>query len=69
MASQQCDGCGERVSVAGGIAGIWSTDHEGTGGIQLELADGSEHFLCYACIDRLPDDEGDVTAEDIEALE
>ena len=29
--------------------------------------DGSEHFLCFDCIARLPDDR-DVTAADVEAL-
>ena len=34
------------------------------GNATVELADGSEHFLCYDCIDRLPDepDERDVAA-------
>jgi hypothetical protein len=34
----------------------------------LELVDGSEHFLCYDCIDRLPDDH-EVVAEDVAALD
>jgi hypothetical protein len=33
----------------------------------LELADGTEHFLCHDCIDDLPDDR-EVTAADVEAL-
>ena len=67
MASQSCDGCGVEVNIGGGIASIWSFSQTPTEGIQLELVDGSEHFLCYDCIDRLPDDR-DVTAEDVEAL-
>jgi hypothetical protein len=68
MASQECDGCGRDVHIAGGISGLWSASKEATGGIELELVDGSEHFLCHACIDRLPDDEGPVTAADVAAL-
>lgn len=67
MGSQPCDGCGEDVAIAGGIAGIWTTDAEPTGGITLELVDGTEHFLCYECIERLPDDR-EVRSEDVAAL-
>ena len=68
MGGNRCDGCGREVPVAGGIANFWTLEHTETGGLTLELADGSEHFLCFACIDRLPDDEA-VTAEDVAALE
>jgi len=68
MASQPCDGCGESVTIAGGIANIWTQEATSTGGIELELVDDSEFFLCFACIDRLPDDH-DVTAEDVHALQ
>jgi hypothetical protein len=68
MASQECDGCGEAVTIAGGISGLWSSDNAATGGIELELVDGTQHFLCYDCVERLPD-EGPVTAEDVSALE
>jgi hypothetical protein len=67
MASQPCDGCGMSVSIAGGIASLWSGGGETTGGIELELADGTEHFLCFDCIDRLPDDR-EVTAGDVADL-
>ncbi|MBX0322720.1 hypothetical protein EGH21_06720 [Halomicroarcula sp. F13] len=67
MASQPCDGCGESVSIGGGIANIWTQESRPTEGIVLELGDGTEHFLCYDCIDRLPDD-AEVTAEDVAAL-
>ncbi|MFC7248839.1 hypothetical protein ACFQJ5_03155 [Halomicroarcula sp. GCM10025324] len=64
MAKQPCDGCGTSVSIGGGIANLWSLTKDPTEGIILELADGTEHFLCYDCIDQLPDDrevtEGDV---------
>jgi hypothetical protein len=66
MASEPCDGCGKDVSIGGGIAGIWSTDAQTTGGMTLELIDGSEHFLCFDCIDRLPEE--DITAADVASL-
>jgi hypothetical protein len=62
-----CDACGEEVSVAGGIANIWTRESVETGGLALELADGSEHFLCFACIEELPDDR-EPTAEDVTTL-
>lgn len=67
MASETCDGCGEQVAIAGGIASIWRSTQEPTGGMHLDLADGTEHFLCHACIDRLPEDRN-VVAADVEAL-
>jgi hypothetical protein len=62
-----CDGCGDPVNIGGGIGDFWSLTSEQTGGMTLELVDGSEHFLCRDCIERLPDD-SEVTAEDIAAL-
>jgi hypothetical protein len=67
MGGDDCDVCGESVSVAGGISGMWSRSPDRTEGMHLELADGSEWFLCESCIDDLPDDET-VTAADVEAL-
>jgi hypothetical protein len=67
MARQPCDGCGKQVSIAGGIANLWTMEKDTTGGIELELADGSEFFLCFDCIERLPDDR-DATADDVAAL-
>jgi len=67
MASQPCDGCGDSVKIAGGIANLWSFSGDTTGGMTLELTDGSEHFLCYDCMERLPD-EHEPTAEDVAAL-
>ena len=66
MASEPCDACGEAVSIGGGIAGIWSSDPEGTGGMTLEFDDGSEYFLCFPCIEALPDEP---TAEDVADLD
>lgn len=65
MGSQACDGCGERVSIGGGISAIWSFSPDPTGGMTLEFEDGSEHFLCFACIEQIPDYP---TAEDVDAL-
>ncbi|MCQ4333419.1 hypothetical protein KM295_07985 [Natronomonas sp. F2-12] len=55
MASDPCDACGEAVPIGGGIAGIWSSDPEGTGGLTLEFDDGSEYFLCFSCLEDLPE--------------
>ncbi|WP_227353297.1 DUF7561 family protein [Haladaptatus salinisoli] len=55
MASEECDGCGASVPIAGGIADLWNANRKSSGGMTLEFEDGSEHFLCYACIERLPD--------------
>ena len=65
--SRRCDGCHEKVNVAGGIGGFWSSDSRPTEGMTLELADGSEHFLCYDCMDRLPDDR-EPTTDDVADL-
>lgn len=64
MATEPCDGCGERVTIAGGIANLWSFGGDHSGGLTLELDDGSEFLLCYDCIERLPDNptSADVTA-------
>jgi len=67
MARQPCDGCGESVPIAGGIANLWTLEKDTTGGITLELADGTEHFLCFACVEALPEDR-DATAADVAAL-
>jgi hypothetical protein len=67
MASQPCDGCGDDVTIAGGIANLWTLEKDSTGGLTLELTDGTEHFLCYDCIERLPDDV-EPTAEDVADL-
>lgn len=66
MASEPCDGCGQDVRIAGGIANLWAFGGDEAGGLALELSDGSDHLLCYDCIERLPDDP---TAADVAALE
>ena len=65
MALESCEGCGRTVTIAGGVANIWSMEGDRTEGLTLELADGSEYFLCYDCIERLPEDP---TRGDVEAL-
>jgi len=66
MATEPCDGCGQRVTIAGGITNIWTFGGDEAEGLTLELSDGSEHLLCYDCIDRLPDepDSSDIAALD-----
>lgn len=69
MTKEACDGCGRPVSVAGGIANLWTFgEDDGSDGsaMLLELADGTEHLLCYPCLEVIPDDP---TAEDVERLE
>lgn len=60
-----CDGCGEEVAVSGGISGLWNLDQDRTGGLSLTFEDDSEHFLCFDCIDELPDHP---TAADVAAI-
>jgi hypothetical protein len=62
---EHCEACGTEVGVAGGIANFWTMEHTETGGLTLELADGTEHFLCFDCVEALPDDP---TAEDVAAV-
>ncbi len=65
MAKDPCDGCGRVVRIAGGIANLWTLEPGPTGGLTLELADGSEHFLCFSCVEALPEEP---TADDVAAL-
>ncbi|WP_436901977.1 DUF7561 family protein [Halovenus halobia] len=67
MAKEPCDGCGQPLKIGGGIANIWTLETTPTEGMTIELADGTEHFLCYDCMDALPDDR-EVTADDVEQL-
>lgn len=67
MTSRRCDGCDTKVKIAGGIGDLWSLSWGPTGGMLLELADGSDHFLCLDCVDRLPGDR-EPTAADVDAL-
>ena len=64
MTTEPCDGCGRAVQIAGGIANLWSFGGDRTEGLALEFDDGSEHLLCYDCIEALPENPQatDVTA-------
>lgn len=67
MSSDPCDGCGTQVRIRGGIADLWTfADSDGGGMVLTFDSDGSEHFLCYDCMERLPDDPN---AGDVDALE
>ena len=63
--TERCDGCGEAVPVAGGISNFWSQKSSETGGMRLELRDGTEHLLCFDCIEHLPNE---AVAADVAAL-
>lgn len=67
MTTEPCDACGRTVRIGGGIGDFWTLEGGSTGGMTLELADGSEFFLCFDCIDELPDDR-EPTREDVAAL-
>lgn len=66
MTTEPCEGCGRAVQIAGGIANLWSFGGDSTEGLTLEFEDGSTYFLCYDCIEALPENpqEADVTALD-----
>ncbi|MFP9060769.1 hypothetical protein ACLI4R_09585 [Natrialbaceae archaeon A-chndr2] len=69
MGRSTCDGCGRPVSIAGGIANLWTFgDRDGSDGsaMTLEFEDGSSHLLCYPCIEALPENP---TAADLEELD
>lgn len=63
--TERCDGCGQDVPVAGGIANFWSRKPTETGGMRLELRDGTDHLLCFDCIEDLPEE---AVAADIASL-
>lgn len=64
MTSEPCDGCGRDVRIAGGVENIWTLEGGATKGMTIDLDDG-EFFLCFECIERLPEEP---TAEDVAAL-
>ena len=46
---------------------MWSSDPRVTGGMTLEFDDGAEFFLCFDCIDALPEEpSGDEVAAFVE---
>jgi hypothetical protein len=66
MTTEPCDGCGRAVQIAGGIANLWSFGGDSSDGLTLEFEDGSVFFLCYDCIETLPED---ARTEDVAALD
>lgn len=64
MTTDPCEGCGERVRVAGGIGDMWNAPSP-SGGMTLAFDDGGERFLCFACIEALPDEP---TVADVDGL-
>ena len=68
MGKAFCDGCGRKITVAGGVANLWTFgERDGSDGtaLTIDLEDGTTHLLCYPCIEKLPDHP---TEDDIEAL-
>lgn len=65
MASETCEACGRAVKIGGGIAAIWAFTPDRTGGMTLDFPDGTEAFLCFSCLETLPED---ATSADVEAL-
>ncbi len=68
MGKAFCDGCGRKVTVAGGVANLWTFgERDGSDGtaLSLEFEDGTTKLLCYPCIEALPDEP---EPADVEAL-
>lgn len=66
MTADPCEGCGRNVHIAGGTENLWTQGGGQGGGMTLELDDGGEYFLCFQCVEDLPED---ATSEDVDALE
>lgn len=43
------------MRIAGGIGDMWNAPGP-SGGVTVTFEDGSERFLCFACVEVLPDD-------------
>ncbi|MDG5757909.1 hypothetical protein QA600_00950 [Natronococcus sp. A-GB1] len=72
MARDTCDGCGRTVTVAGGIANLWTFgEDDGSQGsaMTLEFENGSDHLLCYPCIAALPDEPTDADVARLEKVD
>ena len=65
MASETCDGCQRDVRIGGGGENLWTLEGNNTGGMTIELEDGEEYFLCFECLEELPETP---TSADIQAL-
>jgi hypothetical protein len=68
VSTETCEGCGERIRVGGGVDDLWSFADASEGGLYLELADGTDHVLCFDCVARLPENR-EPTAADVAALD
>lgn len=66
MSKESCEACGRAVTIAGGVANLWDLDAGHGGGMTLELDDGTERFLCFECLDTLPES---ATTADVDALD
>ncbi|WP_280588036.1 hypothetical protein [Halorubrum sp. Boch-26] len=69
MASESCDVCERSVRIAGGIGDLWNFAFESTQGMTLELSDGAEFFLCFDCMEALPDDTEPTEADVVDLRE
>ena len=69
MASESCDVCERSVRIAGGIGDLWNFAFESTQGMTLELTDGAEFFLCFDCMESLPDDREPTEADVVDLRE
>lgn len=56
MSKRRCAGCQRRVHVGGNRGNFWRFDAANPQGITLELRDESEHFLCFDCVEALPEE-------------
>ncbi|RQG89288.1 hypothetical protein EA462_11995 [Natrarchaeobius halalkaliphilus] len=72
MARDTCDGCGRAVSVAGGMANVWTFGkNDGSAGtaMTLEFDDGTDHLLCYPCLAALPDEPSVADVDRLESVD
>lgn len=65
MAYEVCEACEESVKIGGGISAIWSFEPDQTGGMALDFPSGFSAFLCFDCLDSLPED---ATESDVQEL-
>jgi hypothetical protein len=65
VTTDPCENCGTRVRVAGGIGDMWNPPAP-TGGLTVEFETGGEAFLCFACLEKLPDEP---TQADVDELD
>lgn len=56
MASRTCEGCSRDVRIGGGMANLWTLEGGTTAGMTVELDDGTEYFLCFECVEALPNE-------------